>query len=89
MLRNPAEERNVCQLLKTLKKYINGNQERKNLLEISSGVGLHAQYLSKTFPNLNIQTHQNLIQECLKVLKNILSLVRMFMSQYILIFRRI
>ncbi|KAG5666366.1 hypothetical protein PVAND_014397 [Polypedilum vanderplanki] len=57
MLRNPAGERNVMPIVETLKKYINGNQERKNLLEISS-VCIGALDANQKYP------HSDLRQEC-------------------------
>ena len=54
MLRNPAGERNKQHILDVLLKHINPNQE-STLLEISSGVGLHASFFAEHFPKTTFQ----------------------------------
>jgi SAM-dependent methyltransferase len=53
MLRNPAGERNKQPVLEVLQKYI--DDVPSNLLEISSGPGLHSSFFAGFFPNLTIQ----------------------------------
>lgn len=51
---NPAGSRNKDWILEVLKKYIDPEKE-SNLLEISSGPGLHACYYAEKFPKLTVQ----------------------------------
>lgn len=54
MLRNPAGERNKQPILEVLRKYIDHNKDG-TLLEISSGVGMHASFFAEHFPKLIFQ----------------------------------
>lgn len=54
MLRNPAGERNKQPMLEVLQKHIDVN-EKSNLLEISSGPGLHSSFFAGFLPNLTFQ----------------------------------
>lgn len=54
MLRNPAGERNKQPILEVLQKYINPQLD-STLLEISSGVGLHASFFAEHFPKTTFQ----------------------------------
>ena len=51
---NPAGNRNKDRILEVMKKYII-TEKPYDLLEISSGPGLHASYYAEQFPNLTIQ----------------------------------
>lgn len=54
MLRNPAGERNKQPIVEVLQKHIDVN-EKSNLLEISSGPGLHSSFFAGLLPNLTFQ----------------------------------
>ncbi|XP_055638875.1 methyltransferase-like 26 [Toxorhynchites rutilus septentrionalis] len=54
-LGNPAGERNKSPILEVLKKTLDSNKPNQKLLEISSGVGLHAAFFSSHFPNIHYQ----------------------------------
>ncbi|XP_058447340.1 methyltransferase-like 26 [Malaya genurostris] len=58
-LSNPAGERNKNPILEVLKKFLDNSEPGKKLLEISSGVGLHAAFIASHFPNINIQPSEN------------------------------
>lgn len=57
MFRNPAGERNKQPILEVLLKHINPNDD-STLLEISSGVGMHASFFAEHFPKTTIQTSE-------------------------------
>lgn len=57
MLQNPAGERNKQPILEVLQKYIDVDVDAK-LLEISSGVGLHASFFASFFPKIIFQTSE-------------------------------
>uniref|UniRef100_A0A182SWW3 Methyltransferase-like 26 n=1 Tax=Anopheles maculatus TaxID=74869 RepID=A0A182SWW3_9DIPT len=52
---NPAGERNKDPILNVLKQFLSKTLPNLRLLEISSGVGLHAAYFAKEFPNITFQ----------------------------------
>ncbi|XP_035916912.1 methyltransferase-like 26 [Anopheles stephensi] len=52
---NPAGERNKDPILNVLKRVLSKTLPNLRLLEISSGVGLHAPYFAKEFPNITFQ----------------------------------
>lgn len=54
MMDNPAGNRNKDRILEVMKKYIK-TEKPCDLLEISSGPGLHACYYAEQFPNLTVQ----------------------------------
>ena len=54
MFKNPAAERSKQPMLEVLLKHISVNEE-SNLLEISSGTGLHASFFAGFLPNLTVQ----------------------------------
>jgi Protein of unknown function (DUF938) len=54
MMDNPAGSRNKDWILDVLKKYID-TEKQSNLLEISSGPGLHAHYYAQKFPKMTFQ----------------------------------
>lgn len=54
MMDHPAGNRNKDPLLEVLKKHVDTSTE-SNLLEISSGPGLHICYFAKHFPNTTFQ----------------------------------
>ncbi|XP_058820064.1 methyltransferase-like 26 [Topomyia yanbarensis] len=54
-LSNPAGERNKRPILEVLNKYLDKSQPGKKLLEISSGVGLHAAFFAPHFPSIRFQ----------------------------------
>jgi SAM-dependent methyltransferase len=54
MIDNPAGNRNKDRILEVMKKFVD-SEKRCNLLEISSGPGLHAFYYAQKFPNMTIQ----------------------------------
>lgn len=53
-MENPAGTRNKDRILGVLKKFIDP-EKKSNLLEISSGPGLHACYYAQQFPKMTIQ----------------------------------
>lgn len=55
MLRNPAGERNKQPILEVLKKFIDPDVNT-NLLEISSGVGMHASFFAEHFKKTTFLT---------------------------------
>jgi Protein of unknown function (DUF938) len=57
MLGNPAGDRNKQPILQVLQRYIK-TDGKSNLLEISSGVGLHASFFAEHFPNTCFQTSE-------------------------------
>lgn len=57
MLRNPAGERNKQPILEILQKYIDPNVD-STLLEISSGVGMHASFFAEHFPKTTFLTSE-------------------------------
>lgn len=57
MLRNPAGDRNKQPILEVLQQFID-SKAKANLLEISSGVGMHASYFAEHFPNTTFQTSE-------------------------------
>lgn len=57
MLRNPAGERNKQPIVEVLTKYIDQNA-KVNMLEISSGCGMHAAFFAEHFPNTTFQTSE-------------------------------
>ena len=54
-LSNPAGERNKGPILEVLHKTIPSESKNLQLLEISSGTGLHTSYFAKYFPNITFQ----------------------------------
>uniref|UniRef100_A0A6E8VZ48 Uncharacterized protein n=1 Tax=Anopheles coluzzii TaxID=1518534 RepID=A0A6E8VZ48_ANOCL len=52
---NPAGERNKDPILDVLRRVLSKTEPNLRLLEISSGVGLHAAYFAKEFPNITFQ----------------------------------
>uniref|UniRef100_A0A182PCF9 Methyltransferase type 12 domain-containing protein n=1 Tax=Anopheles epiroticus TaxID=199890 RepID=A0A182PCF9_9DIPT len=52
---NPAGERNKDPILGVLKCVFSKTEPNLRLLEISSGVGLHAAYFAQEFPNITFQ----------------------------------
>lgn len=54
MMENPAGNRNKDPILEVLKKFIDPSVE-SNLLEISSGPGLHSYYFAQHFPKTTFQ----------------------------------
>ncbi|EAT43604.1 AAEL004990-PA [Aedes aegypti] len=54
-LSNPAGERNKAPILEVLQKFLDKNRPNQKLLEISSGVGLHAAYFASHFPQIHYQ----------------------------------
>uniref|UniRef100_A0A182RWT0 Methyltransferase-like 26 n=1 Tax=Anopheles funestus TaxID=62324 RepID=A0A182RWT0_ANOFN len=52
---NPAGERNKDPILNVLKRVLSKTAPNLRLLEVSSGVGLHAAYFAKEFPNITFQ----------------------------------
>ncbi|XP_058058001.1 UPF0585 protein CG18661 [Anopheles bellator] len=57
-LPNPAGERNKDPILSVLKRFLNKTKPNLQLLEISSGVGLHSSYFAPHFPNITFQTSE-------------------------------
>uniref|UniRef100_A0A182R0W2 Methyltransferase type 12 domain-containing protein n=1 Tax=Anopheles farauti TaxID=69004 RepID=A0A182R0W2_9DIPT len=57
-LSNPAGERNKDPILGVLQRFFAKTQPNLQLLEISSGVGLHAAYFAQEFPNIAFQTSE-------------------------------
>uniref|UniRef100_A0A182NNX2 Methyltransferase type 12 domain-containing protein n=1 Tax=Anopheles dirus TaxID=7168 RepID=A0A182NNX2_9DIPT len=57
-LSNPAGERNKDPILGVLQRFFTKTQPNLQLLEISSGVGLHAAYFAQEFPNITFQTSE-------------------------------
>ncbi|XP_053677340.1 methyltransferase-like 26 [Anopheles nili] len=55
---NPAGERNKDPILAVLKRLFVKHEPNLQLLEISSGVGLHAAYFAREFPNITFQTSE-------------------------------
>ncbi|XP_052894868.1 methyltransferase-like 26 [Anopheles moucheti] len=51
----PAAERNKDPILNVLKRVLSKTEPNLRLLEISSGVGVHAAYFAKEFPNITFQ----------------------------------
>ncbi|XP_062551298.1 methyltransferase-like 26 [Armigeres subalbatus] len=54
-LSNPAGERNKAPILEVLNKFLDKDSPNRKLLEISSGVGLHAAYFASHFPKIHYQ----------------------------------
>uniref|UniRef100_A0A2M4CK51 Putative agap009967-pa-like protein n=1 Tax=Anopheles darlingi TaxID=43151 RepID=A0A2M4CK51_ANODA len=54
-LANPAGERNKDPILGVLKRFLNITKPDQQLLEVSSGVGLHSPYFAAHFPNITFQ----------------------------------
>ncbi|XP_053695877.1 methyltransferase-like 26 [Sabethes cyaneus] len=54
-LANPAGERNKQPILEVLNRFFDKSEPNKKLLEISSGVGLHAAFFAPQFPNIVFQ----------------------------------
>lgn len=57
MLRNPAGDRNKQPILEVLQQFIVPDV-KASLLEISSGVGMHASFFAQHFPNITFQTSE-------------------------------
>ncbi|XP_041779011.1 methyltransferase-like 26 isoform X1 [Anopheles merus] len=56
---NPAGERNKDPILDVLRRVLSKTEPNLRLLEISSGVGLHAAYFAKEFPNITFQPSEH------------------------------
>ncbi|XP_065084370.1 methyltransferase-like 26 [Ochlerotatus camptorhynchus] len=54
-LNNPAGERNKALILEVLFKFLDKSRPNQKLLEISSGVGMHAAYFASHFPQIHYQ----------------------------------